>query len=415
MTDLFVKIVNMSITASILVLLVLLLRLLFRRAPKWIHVLLWGLVAVRLICPFNLESALSLMPRSEWIEKEPQYQAETVVPDVIDPESVVSQFPGTEVSTPIMPPPEITVHRGLNLNVILPTVWTVGIGGMLAYLVISYLRIDRRIRDAVKFRHNIYTCDAITSPFVFGLFRPRICLPDNMVAVDMSYVIAHEEAHICRGDHIWKPFGFLLLSLHWFNPVIWLGYVILCRDIESACDERVVKEYSDVQRADYSEALLACSVKRSMISAGPLAFGEGSVKSRIQSVLNYKKPALWIALLAIIASVITAVCFLTNPDVKRNYICRIADDAFDIGAVDAVLDEPFWMTLSVTNCCLILSAKIIRPCPNRSRSKSNLRMIICIRERMRSSIRFVLLTAKDLRVCFLHTFSRDIKPKRSGK
>lgn len=316
MTELFIKIVNMSITASILVLLVLVMRLLFRRAPKWIHVLLWGLVAIRLICPFDLESTLSLMPRSEWIEQTPPYQAETVIPDVIDPQTIISQFPDTEISTPIMPPPEITVHRGGNLNVILPSLWVVGIAGMLVYLLISYLRIYLRIRDAVKFRDNICTSGKISSPFVFGLFRPRICLPDNMDAVDMSYVIAHEEAHICRGDHIWKPFGFLLLSLHWFNPVIWLGYVILCRDIESACDERVVKEYSDVQRADYSDALLACSIKRSMITACPLAFGEVSVKSRIKSVLHYKKPAFWIVVLAVIASVVAAVCFLTNPTDK---------------------------------------------------------------------------------------------------
>lgn len=341
MTELFIKIVNMSITASILVLLVLVMRLLFRRAPKWIHVLLWGLVAIRLICPFDMESTLSLMPRSEWIEQTPPYQAETVIPDVIDPQTIISQFPDTEISTPVMPPPEITVHRGVNLNVILPSLWVVGIAGVLVYLLISYLRIYLRIRDAVKFRDNIYTSGKISSPFVFGLFRPRICLPENMDAVDMSYVIAHEGAHIRRGDHIWKPLGFLLMTVHWFNPMIWLGYIMLCRDIESACDERVVKEYSDVQRADYSDALLACSIKRSMITACPLAFGEVSVKSRIKSVLHYKKPAFWIVVLAVIASVVAAVCFLTNPDVKRNYICRIVDDAFDTGAVEAVLDEPF--------------------------------------------------------------------------
>lgn len=311
MTELFLKIVNMSITASILVGLVLILRLIFQKAPKWVNVLLWGLVAIRLVLPFGIESSFSLIPKTDWIVQESEVHFDTVAGNT--PAVEVSD-PGKDVIVAYTPVnPEIESQRGVNVSFMLSCIWICGMVLLLLYLAVSYFRIFLRIRTAKRFEDNIYLSSAIDSPFVFGVFRPRICLPENMDAVNMSYVVSHEQAHISRRDHWWKPIGFLLLSIHWFNPVLWLAYILLCRDIEMACDEKVVRDMGEVERADYSEALLECSVKRTIISACPLAFGEVGVKTRIKSVLNYKKPAFWMIAAAVLACVVAAVCFLTNP------------------------------------------------------------------------------------------------------
>lgn len=315
MTDFFLHIVNMSITASILAVIVLLLRLLLKKAPKWISVLLWGLVAIRLICPFAVESPFSLMPKTDWVVQE------TVPEDDLYLNSVPDSIPaidfsslGKDITVHYYPTdPEIEIHRGVSASFVLSCIWLGGIAVLLMHTLISTIRLRRSVGAAIRVRANIWESSAVDSPFVLGLFSPRIYVPRGMTEENLTYVIAHEEAHIRRHDHWWKPLGFLLLTLHWFNPVMWLSYILLCRDIEMACDERVVKEYDEYQRADYSEALLECSVKRSIISACPLAFGEVGVKQRIKSVLNYKKPAFWIVILAVIACVVAAVCFLTNP------------------------------------------------------------------------------------------------------
>ncbi len=323
MTELFYTILNMRISARVLVLVVLLLRLLFRKAPKWVTVLLWGLVAVRLICPFALETPFSLMPKTEWITEDPAYNEENQYFDSVAPDRITvdSEMIGNDVnvhyySVPVEP--HIEIHRGVNPVFVLNGIWIAGVAAMLVYMLVSYICVYRRIRGAEQFKDNIYTSESVSSPFVFGLIRPRIYLPENMDAISMSYVIAHEEAHLRRLDHLWKPLGFLLLAVHWFNPLIWIGYILLCRDIEMACDERVVRGMNEDERVDYSEALLDCSVSRKLITACPLAFGEVGAKERIKSVLNYKKPAFWIVVLAVIACVVTAVCFLTNPLTVRN-------------------------------------------------------------------------------------------------
>lgn len=322
MTDLFYTILNMSISASVLILAVLLLRLLFRKAPKWITVLLWGLVAVRLICPFALETPFSLMPKNEWITEESTYNEDnqyfdSVPPDRISGDSIIGNDINVEYyESPLEP--HIEINRGVSLTFVLNCVWLAGVGIMFVYMLVSYICVYRRIHGAKHFKDNIYTSEAVASPFVFGLIRPRIYLPENMDAISMSYVIAHEEAHLRRFDHLWKPFGFLLLAIHWFNPLIWLGYILLCRDIEMACDERVVRGMNDEERVDYSEALLECSVSRKLITACPLAFGEVGAKERIKTVLSYKKPAFWIVAVAVIACIAVAVCFLTNPQSKAD-------------------------------------------------------------------------------------------------
>ena len=310
MTEFFLNVVNMSISASWLVCAVLLLRLLLKKAPKWINVLLWGMVAVRLICPFSFESVLSLIPSSQTINPEIALNAPVIDSGVTIIDNVINPIIG-EATISLQPEKDVNLFQFIMPY--LAGVWLVGIAALLIYTLISFLRLKSKIGTAILLRNNIYQSEAVVSPFVLGIIKPKIYLPFNMNGQDMEHVIAHEQAHLRRKDHLWKPLGFLILTLHWFNPMVWLGYILLCRDIELACDEKVVKELNNEQRADYSEALLACSVNRRMIAACPLAFGELGVKDRVKSVLNYKKPAFWIIVVAIIVSIIVAVCFLTNP------------------------------------------------------------------------------------------------------
>ena len=306
MIDFFLVLVNRSLLASVLVAAVLLLRLLFRKAPKWIHCLLWALVAVQLLCPFQLESKASLMPASAPIthqildEHLPDYEFETSSDSEhnawADKQEQPVQF-GHTVS-PVQ---------------VLSLVWLVGMCAMLLYTAITYGRLRSRMATAVKCQDNIYECDRVASPFVLGMVRPKIYLPFGVTEPTRSLVLAHEQAHLARHDHWWKPLGFLLLAVYWFNPLLWLAYVLLCRDIELACDEKVIQTLDHDQRADYSQTLLSGSVPRRMIAACPLAFGECDVKTRIKHVLSYKKSAFWILSLAVLACILAAFCFLTVP------------------------------------------------------------------------------------------------------
>lgn len=337
MADIFLKIVNMSISASWIVLAVLLLRLLLKRAPKWITVLLWGIVAIRLICPFSIESVMSLIPSTETISPEIMMDK---TPTINSGVPIINNIVNPVIGESFAPDPIASANPLQILIPVLAIAWIVGIVIMLAYTAISYFRVKSKIGTAVLFRDNIYQSENVISPFVLGIIKPKIYLPFNMNEQDMEHVIAHENAHIHRKDHWWKPFGFLVLTLHWFNPLMWLGYVLLCRDIELACDEKVVKEFNNEQKADYSQALLTCSVNRRMIAACPLAFGEVGVKNRVKSVLNYKKPAFWVVVAAIIASIAVAVCFLTNPktsideDLSLFLDLQIADHNYSKGNTD---------------------------------------------------------------------------------
>ena len=315
MSGFFLSVVNMSISASWIVLAVLLLRLLLKKAPKWITVLLWGIVAIRLICPFSIESVMSLIPSAETITKAPDAPRPHFESGVTIIDNQVNDYLGGHYYEGVT---RSTGHF-VDITTILAIVWLVGIVVLLAYTIISYFRVKNKIGTAVLLRNNIYQSENVVSPFVLGIIKPKIYLPFNMNEQDMEHVIAHENAHINRKDHWWKPFGFLVLTLHWFNPLMWLGYVLLCRDIELACDEKVVKEFTNEQKADYSQALLTCSVNRRVIAACPLAFGEVGVKDRVKSVLNYKKPAFWIVVTAIVVSIAVAVCFLTNPKKQTDF------------------------------------------------------------------------------------------------
>ena len=320
MSELFLKIINMSISASWLILAVLILRLVLKKAPKWVNVLLWGIVAVRLICPLSFESALSLIPSSETIPLDIEMAAKPTIDSGVP---AINSVVNPVLSSFAPPQHVLTSANPLQIWIpILNIIWLIGVGALLLYTAVSYWRLCRKVDTAVRYKGNIFQSENVSSPFVLGIIKPRIYLPFNMNGQDLEHVVAHEQAHIRRKDHWWKPLGFLLLTIHWFNPLMWLAYVLLCRDIELACDEKVIKELGNEQRADYMQALVACSVNRRMIAACPLAFGEVGVKERVKSVMNYKKPAFWVIIIAVIICVGVAACFLTNPKQDR-YTLRI--------------------------------------------------------------------------------------------
>ena len=314
MSELFLEIVNRSIAASWIVIAVLILRFCLKKAPKWVNVLLWSIVAVRLIFPFSIESALSLIPSAETVS--PSIMMETA-PSVQTGVPALNQVINPVIDHSLSPAPGASANPLQIWISVMAAVWLAGAAALLLYSAISYWRLRRRVREAVILRDNIYQSENAGSPFVLGIIQPKIYLPYSVDSGALAYVIAHEQAHIRRGDHWWKPLAFLLLTVHWFNPLLWLSYILLCRDIELACDEKVIREMGSEQRADYTQALVSCSVSRRSIAACPLAFGEVGVKTRVKSVMNYKKPAFWIILASALICAAAAVCFLTKPKTEQ--------------------------------------------------------------------------------------------------
>lgn len=311
MTVLFLKLVNMSIAAGWLVIVVLLLRPVLKKVPKWTYVLLWGVVAVRLICPFSIKSALSLIPSAETI---PLDIGMDTSPAIHSGVSAINSAVNPVLSQSNTPAVGASVNPLQITTAVFAAIWLLGACAMLIYAAASYLRLRRMTADAVLLRDNIFQSGRISSPFVLGIIKPRIYLPFGLEGQTLEHVVAHERTHIRRRDHWWKPLGFLLLAVYWFNLLMWAAFIMLCRDIELACDEKVIKELGSEQRADYSQALLSCSVSRRSIAACPLAFGEVGVKKRIKTVLNYKKPTFWAIALAVAICAAAALCFLTDPD-----------------------------------------------------------------------------------------------------
>ena len=313
MTDLFLRVVELSWQAGVLALAVMLARLALRRAPKWAVCMLWALVAVRLIVPVSLQSRVSLQaeqsPVTAALEQLPQTQetADAILPS------------GGEVLTPVQPVGSVTsaepvqAARPVMTVEVLTAVWLAGAAFMLAYMLVSYLRLYRQVRTAVRVEDNVCRCDRWGTPFVLGMLRPRIYIPAGLDEPDLSQVLAHERGHIRRGDHVVKPLAFLLLTVHWFNPVLWAAYVLLGRDMENACDERVLRGVDGAGRAAYSRALVACAVRQRPAAVCPLAFGEVAVQERVKNAMNGKKPAVWAAVLLLIAAAVIGVCFLTSP------------------------------------------------------------------------------------------------------
>lgn len=310
MSALFLKILNLSINASWLILAVIAARLLLKKAPRWISCLLWGLVAVRLLCPISLESVLSILPSAKVVPEnigmvqDPHIDSGVrIIDNAVNP-VIEKSFSPDAISS--VNPMQVVVFAGSIL-------WLIGMAAMLLYALTSYFLLRRKVRASVAMNNRVKECDEVDSPFILGIFRPEIYVPSGISEDTLELVIAHEEAHLKRHDHWWKPFGFGLLAIYWFNPLCWVAYVLLCWDIEAACDEKVIKDKDREYMAAYSQALLDCSVNRRIIAACPLAFGETGVKERVKGVLNYKKPAFWVIIVAVIACIVVAICFMTNP------------------------------------------------------------------------------------------------------
>lgn len=311
MAAVFLKLLNLSISASWLVLAVLVLRLISKRSPKWMNVLLWGIVALRLVLPFSIESALSLIPSAETVS--PAAVQFDPAPTITSGVSVIDNAVNPSLSEHFSAVPTASVNPLYVWTEIAGWVWLIGLGAMLLYALVSYLRLRRRVSVSLCVRENIYLCDAISSPFILGVVKPRIYLPSGLDEVQRQNVLSHERAHLTRRDHWWKPLGFALLAVYWFNPVLWLAYALLCRDIELACDERVIRTMDESAVKTYSTVLLACSMPRKAVITCPLAFGEVGVKERVKNALRYKKPAFWVVAASVAVCVVVAVCFLTNP------------------------------------------------------------------------------------------------------
>ena len=311
MSGIFLKLLNLSISASWLVLVVLALRLVLKRAPKWVNVLLWGMVALRLMLPFSIESALSLIPSAETVS--PAVVRFDPAPTITSGVELIDNAVNPSLSESFAAAPLASVNPLYVWTYLAGWVWLIGLAAMLLYALVSYLRLRRRVSASIPLRENIYVCDEVPSPFILGIVHPRIYLPSALDEAQRGSVLSHERAHLARHDHWWKPLGFALLAVYWFNPLLWLAYTLLCRDIELACDERVLRGMDAGQVKAYSSALLACSVPRRMIAACPLAFGEVGVGARVKNALRYKKPAFWVVAASVAVCVVVAVCFLTNP------------------------------------------------------------------------------------------------------
>lgn len=312
MAAVFLKLLNLSISASWLVLAVLVLRLGSKRSPKWMNVLLWGIVALRLVLPFSIESALSLIPSAETVR--PAAVQFDPAPTITSGVSVIDNAVNPSLSEHFAAVPGMSVNPLYVWTEIAGWVWLIGLGAMLLYALVSCLRLRRRVSVSLPIQENIYLCDAISSPFILGIVKPRIYLPSGLDEVQRQNVLAHERAHLARYDHWWKPLGFALLAVYWFNPLLWLAYALLCRDIELACDERVIRTMDASAVKTYSTVLLACSMPHKAVISCPLAFGEVGVKERVRNALHYKKPAFWIVAASAIVCIAVAVCFLTNPE-----------------------------------------------------------------------------------------------------
>ncbi len=309
MSEIFIKILNMSIGAGWLILAAILIRFILRKAPKWCVCLLWGLVALKLIIPFSPESDLSLIPSNEVI---PENITTQIHPQIHSGISYINSVVNPVIEAELSPRIEDSVNPLQAVTGIASVVWCIGMISCLVYATVSYFVLKAKVRISKPVKENIYACDEVKSPFILGMFRPMIYVPSGISNEVLVYVVAHEKAHLKRGDQFWKPVGFIILSVYWFNPLCWIAYILLCRDIEAACDEKVIKGKDGDYISSYSRALLDCSIQRKIIAICPLSFGETNVRRRIKGILNYKRPALWIIIISLIVCLIVAVCFLTK-------------------------------------------------------------------------------------------------------
>ena len=330
----FVKLINMSIAAGWLILVIIVVRVLLRKAPKWISCALWTLAAIRLICPFSFESAWSLIPSGETVMTRPNKIFIQSGINAID--NAANDGIGHMYLEGVTVEPR---NMLANPIVTLAVIWVIGTVILMAYAVISCMKLKKSVGASIIVKENIMRCDEVKSPFILGLIKPMIYVPSAMDEETMAHVLRHEKAHLARRDHWWKFLGYLLMSVYWFHPLAWVGYILFCRDLEMACDERVIRSMDNAGRVAYSQALLDCSFSRRSVSVCPLAFGEAGVKERVKSVLHYKKPARWIVIAAVAVCLAAAVCFLTNPKAYNLYdiksaivaVCHYEDLGEDTG------------------------------------------------------------------------------------
>lgn len=330
----FIKLVNMSIAAGWLILAVIAMRFFLKKAPKWVSCMLWALVAVKLVCPFSFESAWSLIPSGETVKTPAHHLYIQSGINMID--TAANGYFGGHYAEGVTVWPREMLANPVN---ILAVIWASGAVILLAYALISCLGLRKSVGASIIVKENIMRCDEVKSPFILGLIKPVIYVPSAMDEETMALVVRHEMAHLARRDHWWKLLGYLLLTVYWFHPLVWGGYILFCRDLEMACDEKVIRSMDNAGRAAYSQALLDCSFSRRTVSVCPLAFGEVGVKKRVTSVLRYKKPARWIVITAAVICFAVAVCFLTNPKAYDQYdikgaivaVCHYEDLGEDTG------------------------------------------------------------------------------------
>lgn len=358
MTKVFLYLANRSIRVGFLILAVIWLRFLFRKLPKGPQLLLWAVVALRLAVPFSPESPWSLLPSAEPFSSQAtintplqgypsilQVENEIPVPATTEAPHVVTGAAPTTATQPqtgssASPGATLTVSGLGNPDVfflICTPVWLLGMAAMIAYGLISYLRLRKKLSVSLRQDGCIYICDEISSPFVLGLFRPRIYLPSDLSQAAKPYVLAHEQAHLRHRDAWWKFFGFLLLSVYWFHPLVWAAYVLFCRDLEMACDERAVKGMDARQRKDYACTLLLCAAPKGSFSVCPVAFSQNSIKARIKNLLQKKNARLWAGLLALIAALVVILCFATNPKSAKVPVTSVSSTFSETDALDAII------------------------------------------------------------------------------
>jgi beta-lactamase regulating signal transducer with metallopeptidase domain len=335
MNGVFIKIFNMSLTASWLIAAVVILRFVMKKAPKRFMCVLWALVAVRLLCPFTIESVLSLVPSAEPIPKSIEYEVE---PEVHTGIAIVNDNVNPVIAEHLAPRTEASVNPMQIIVSVASSIWLLGVLAMAAYAFVSWFRLKRRVAASIETEKNVYLCDGIESPFVLGVIRPVIYVPSGINGQTLENVLLHERAHIKRKDHIWKTLGYALLVVYWFNPLCWAAYILLGRDIEMACDEKVIRDMERTEVADYMQALLDCAVSRRRIAACPLAFGEVGIKERAKSILNYKKPAFWIVIVAVLSCIAVGIFFMTDPPAEKN-----GTGDTDISDSDANVDSDYYI------------------------------------------------------------------------
>lgn len=338
MEAIFLKLLNMSISAGWLILTIIVLRFLLKKImPKSLRCILWALVGIRLICPFSVESVLSLIPSAETVSPGIIY-ADT--PEIDSGFSALDSVVNPVISESLTPSEAESVNPMQIVLFAVSVLWIAGMAALMLYSIISYLRLRRKTAVSMKLRDNIFLCDEISSPFILGIVKPKIYLPSNISQQHLYYVSAHEKTHLKRHDNLWKPVGYALLTVYWFNPLVWAAYILFCRDIELACDERVIKNMSADEKKEYSQTLLSYSIVQKSITACPVAFGEVGLKERVKSILSYKKAAVLSIIITVIVCIATAVCMLTDPKTEKSNSSQILSGMFSNAANMVKIQPP---------------------------------------------------------------------------